>query len=120
MILLAGDCTGSAYIFAPQLDEKQSRTDKESRTTSKYNLAFEIECGSTVCFTLLTKSALFSSLQYDLYFLGVQVGSAAVSSVNDGTGDVNIYVPSYELNKVRLCISTCLYFLYPLILYYLN
>ena len=43
----------------------------------KYKLAFEVECGATV-------------------------GSAAVSSVSDGSGDVEIVVPSYELNKVHL------------------
>lgn len=29
-----------------------------------------------------------------------QVGSAAVQPAQDGTGDVNLYVPAYELNKV--------------------
>lgn len=43
----------------------------------QYKLAFEVECGATV-------------------------GSAAVSSVRDGTGDVEIVVPSYELNKVHM------------------
>ena len=40
-----------------------------------YELAFEIQCGATV-------------------------GSAAVAAIPDGSGDVEIFVPSYEVNKV--------------------
>jgi hypothetical protein len=29
------------------------------------------------------------------------VGSAAVQPLQDGSGDVNLFVPAYELNKVR-------------------
>ena len=42
-----------------------------------YELAFEIQCGATV-------------------------GSAAVAAIPDGSGDIEIFVPSYELNKVSI------------------
>ena len=87
LILLAGDCTGSAYIFAPTDRETGSREagihaggkhklkgcDRHMPT---YELAFEVECGATV-------------------------GSAAVMPTNDSSGDVEIFVPSYELNRVH-------------------
>jgi hypothetical protein len=92
LILLAGDCTGSAYVFAPRLTEEmksnlESRSlryneGKESQAdidivldVPNYELAFEIQCGATV-------------------------GSAAVATIPDGSGDVEIFVPSYEVNKV--------------------
>eukprot|EP00981_Chlorochromonas_danica_P013103 scaffold5806_cov171-Ochromonas_danica.AAC.1 len=73
LILLAGDCTGSAYLFAPVHSKEEVRT---SEGIPRYELAFEIECGATV-------------------------GSAAVSSVSDGSGDVHLYIPAYELNKTK-------------------
>ncbi len=63
MILLAGDCTGSAYIFAPQDEDILSNTDHNSNIDTdiskietnhnkdsipRYELAFEVECGATV------------------------------------------------------------------------
>lgn len=71
-ILLAGDCTGSAYIFSPKLQietpginqlpventsginqlpvEIRSPTGRDvgNNTCPGYELAFEIECGATV------------------------------------------------------------------------
>jgi hypothetical protein len=49
LILLAGDCTGSAYVFAPRLDDKniEESTDIDI-TIPNYELAFEIQCGATV------------------------------------------------------------------------
>ena len=44
MILLAGDCTGSAYLFAPTNEVKEN-TDS---TLPSYDLVFEVECGATV------------------------------------------------------------------------
>lgn len=41
-----------------------------------YKLAFEIECGSTV-------------------------GSAAVAAASDESGDVDLYIPSYEFNEIH-------------------
>eukprot|EP01038_Epipyxis_sp_PR26KG_P014638 gene14638-19661_t len=76
LILLAGDCTGSAYIFAPSPTTTES-SDGVKEPIPQYELAYEIECGATV-------------------------GSAAVTSTNDGSGDVNLYIPSYELNKVHV------------------
>ena len=91
LILLAGDCTGSAYVFAPRLT-KAMKTNLEngkryndeqgegcSGDVPNYELAFEIQCGATV-------------------------GSAAVAAIPDGTGDVEIFVPSYEVNKVT-CVT---------------
>lgn len=52
-------------------------TESPDSDEPQYKLAFEVECGATV-------------------------GSAAVSAVPDGTGDVEIVVPSYELNKVHM------------------
>lgn len=110
--MVAGDCTGSAYIFAPKRSNHRPATvlpavkeldfdtfhgvleDRneseaviggnsgiksylESHNLPEYELAFEIECGATV-------------------------GSAAVTAINDGSGDVNLYIPSYELNKVLI------------------
>jgi hypothetical protein len=81
LILLAGDCTGSAYVFAPQRpsgpDPDPDSSPSPTNTIPLYDLAFEIECGATV-------------------------GSAAVSSTDDGSGDVHLYVPAYELNKVHV------------------
>jgi hypothetical protein len=54
--------------------------DEEVATTRRmplYELAFEIECGATV-------------------------GSAAAAAVADSSGDVDIFVPSYELNQVHV------------------
>ena len=92
LILLAGDCTGSAYVFAPRLtpemkanlerinskysEGEETQADLDSvMDVPNYELAFEIQCGSTV-------------------------GSAAVAAIPDGSGDVEIFVPSYELSKV--------------------
>ena len=93
LILLAGDCTGSAYVFAPRLtntmkiDYENSNRLKEGKgpegdsvsvaDVPNYELAFEIQCGATV-------------------------GSAAVAAIPDGSGDIEIFVPSYELNKVSI------------------
>jgi len=78
LILLAGDCTGSAYIFSPNInDEWNENMEKDDKYTfPKYELAFEIECGATV-------------------------GSAAIAAISDGSGDLEIFVPSYELNRVH-------------------
>ena len=98
LILLAGDCTGSAYIFAPIKSCGDSTYSDSSSSSSSnrrsiinssshrlngfdnsvptYELAFEVECGATV-------------------------GSAAVMPTNDNSGDVEIFVPSYELNRVH-------------------
>jgi len=46
LILVAGDCTGSAYIFTPSAD--MPSTFPSQKTPLKYKLAFEIECGATV------------------------------------------------------------------------
>jgi hypothetical protein len=88
MILLAGDCTGSAYIFSPSLSFING--DKTVGEDS-YQFAFEIECGATVS---LLRFKLMRLLNLS------QVGSAAFASSNDGSGCINLYVPSYELNKV--------------------
>lgn len=53
MILLAGDCTGSAYLFAPTTQLEGSSIKKNSLTHSdnilpSYDLVFEVECGATV------------------------------------------------------------------------
>ena len=37
---------------------------------------------------------------YFYFFIYQQVGSAAVSTIPDGSGDVEVFIPSYELNKV--------------------
>jgi hypothetical protein len=81
LILLAGDCTGSAYIFAPKKVEDESIC-REGRKglcgmLPTYELAFEVECGATV-------------------------GSACVSAAPDGSGDVDVFVPSYELDQVHV------------------
>lgn len=85
LILLAGDCTGSAYIFAPAFSKptEQNSENVEDSIVQKnrtflpsYELAFEVECGGTV-------------------------GSAAVATLEDGSGDVEVFIPSYELNKVH-------------------
>lgn len=92
MILLAGDCTGSAYIFVPSADNKISLSnckkyqiendDNENLSRNccnelfpKYELAFEVECGATV-------------------------GSLAIHRNKDESLD--LYIPSYELNKVSV------------------
>ncbi len=74
IILLAGDCTGSAYIFSPTLNDGVYES-----TLSPYELAFEIECGATV-------------------------GSAAFQEITHDNGDksIELYVPSYELNKIHV------------------
>ena len=58
-------------------------------TLPMYKLAFEIECGSTV-------------------------GSAAVAALNDGSGDVELYIPSYEFNQV-LCMQVSSSFIYDIL-----
>ena len=84
IILVAGDCTGSAYIFTPVQHKIGESTEKRqqfsfinSENQVAYELAFEVECGATV-------------------------GSAAVAEASDGSGDVMLYIPSYELNKVHV------------------
>lgn len=74
IILLAGDCTGSAYIFSPTLPEGEC-----NKALAPYELAFEIECGATV-------------------------GSAAFQEITDedGSKSIELYVPSYELNKIHV------------------
>lgn len=37
-----------------------------------------------------------------VYFCVSQVGSAAMSAVGDDSGDVNLYIPAYELNKIHV------------------
>jgi len=71
LIILAGDCTGSAYIFSPI---NKNNCNKQS-DIPEYELAFEVECGATV-------------------------GSVAVSENSEGSLD--LFVPSYELNKVHV------------------
>lgn len=89
LILLAGDCTGSAYVFAPVIENfpnknsewtegaRDSATGSSGGALPGYGLAFEVECGATV-------------------------GSAAVSAPLDKSGDMEIFIPSYELNKVHV------------------
>jgi hypothetical protein len=54
MILLAGDCTGSAYIFTPSTETIGGTGAIETADCGtehplpQYDLAFEIECGATV------------------------------------------------------------------------
>ena len=78
LILLAGDCTGSAYIFSPGATSREEYANVvESGGLPPYELAFEVECGATV-------------------------GSACVSASADSSGDVDIFIPSYELNQVHV------------------
>ena len=53
----------------------EEQEEGSSGDVPNYELAFEIQCGATV-------------------------GSAAVAAIPDGSGDVEIFVPSYEVNKV--------------------
>ena len=76
LILVAGDCTGSAYIFTPRSSshsvtttqttnaantatdsksEGSAATGSSDRTRNEpmYDLAFEIECGATVANSML-------------------------------------------------------------------
>lgn len=85
LILLAGDCTGSAYIFTPRPPHANSPTTDLDDTSADgvraakeplYDLTFEVECGATV-------------------------GSAATSPASDGSDAVDIFLPSYELNQVH-------------------
>jgi hypothetical protein len=77
LILLAGDCTGSAYIFSPlKKDMAEEGEMSAAGQLPDYELAFEVECGATV-------------------------GSACVAAAADGSGDVDVYVPSYELNQLH-------------------
>lgn len=83
MILLAGDCTGSAYLYTPR-DTSTTRNVRKAddinqpqKHLPEYDLAFEIKCGATV-------------------------GSAAVSPVRDGSGDLHVYIPAYEVDKVHV------------------
>ena len=103
MILLAGDCTGSAYLFAPSSERlpalheddhhehhrehdhnnhhdhvksKSSQRKGMHRGIPAYELAFEVDCGSTV-------------------------GSIAVSPGHN-KGEMNVYIPSYEFDKVHV------------------
>lgn len=58
--MLAGDCTGSAYIFAPSqpISERMKASSLSKTGVSdkkpnpdlipEYDLAFEVECGATV------------------------------------------------------------------------
>jgi hypothetical protein len=55
LILLAGDCTGSAYLFAPRSPSStatsqhhHNNNNKSQQDIPSYELAFEIECGATV------------------------------------------------------------------------
>mmetsp|Transcript_7011 Transcript_7011/g.15577 ORF Transcript_7011/g.15577 Transcript_7011/m.15577 type:complete len:327 (+) Transcript_7011:96-1076(+) len=120
LILIAGDCTGSAYVFAPK---------KEGREGSGFS--FEVgegvgssggtREGSTVPIgTVLDSATAQSILQdspdsppshpsevpaYELVFeieCGATVGSAAVTAIDDGTGDMNLYIPAYELDIVHV------------------
>jgi hypothetical protein len=77
LILLAGDCTGSAYVFSPVAGTPCADFDSSRSTVPPYELAFEVQCGATV-------------------------GSASVTAADDGSGDVDVYIPSYELNKVHV------------------
>lgn len=81
MILLAGDCTGSAYVFTPSLQMCPSDdclvADGGCGGIPSYDLAFEVECGATV-------------------------GSACVNGATDGSGDMELFIPSYELNKIHV------------------
>lgn len=47
LILLAGDCTGSAYIFSP-CNSSYHDNNSMSENIPEYDLAFEVECGATV------------------------------------------------------------------------
>lgn len=82
LILLSGDCTGSAYIFAPRNGQEQPQKEQHhnvamgSASVPTYDMAFEIQCGATV-------------------------GSAAAAAALDGSGGVDIFIPSYELNRIH-------------------
>ena len=78
LILLAGDCTGSAYIFSPgSTSQEEYANVVGSGGLPPYELAFEVECGATV-------------------------GSACVSASADSSGDVDVFIPSYELNQIHV------------------
>ena len=83
MILLAGDCTGSAYLFAPSIQQQENsptssnrnvndntKTNSDDTTLPSYDLVFEVECGATV-------------------------GSAAVNPLKGNITHNNIYHNSY-------------------------
>jgi hypothetical protein len=91
MILLAGDCTGSAYLFAPSSNEKKQNKDDDTLPT--YDLVFEVECGATVGSAAINplKGIIFHINKFILLLL-----------LLDGSGDVEIFVPSYELNRVHV------------------
>lgn len=115
MILIAGDCTGSAYIFAPKHWKREEFRLEESYQESDY---VRSHYNSAIASIALLGDSSSSSLDrmraeeeeedlpaYELLFeieVGATVGSAALSIVTDGSGDVILYVPAYELNRIHV------------------
>ena len=114
LILLSGDCTGSAYIFAPKppaTHAKHSAASKDLAEDPKNDDA-TLVVGEIVAAAVDTASsgvnvsaARRSPLPtYEMSFeiqCGATVGSAAVAASLDGSGAVDIFIPSYELNKIH-------------------
>jgi hypothetical protein len=103
MILIAGDCTGSAYIFAPKHWKREVQLE-ESYQESNY---VRSHYNSAIASIALGDSSLegVELPAYELLFeieVGATVGSAALSIVTDGSGDVILYVPAYELNRIHV------------------
>jgi hypothetical protein len=77
LILLAGDCTGSAYVFAPSLRQERVECSNnvngdecmtnEDLSIPSYELAFEVECGATVIELLLSLLLLLLLLQFNYF-----------------------------------------------------
>jgi hypothetical protein len=102
IIMLAGDCTGSAYIFTPSTNKQvdggndHSFSSPTSSLVPEYDLAFEVEVGATVrSFPCLNVDFWLKIMLHTL-----QVGSLAHQTNADSS--IDIFVPGYELNKVDL------------------
>jgi len=103
MILIAGDCTGSAYIFAP----KHWKREVQLEQSYHENNYIRSHYSGVIASIALGESALdgVDVPSYELLFeieVGATVGSAALSIVTDGSGDVILYVPAYELNRIHV------------------
>ena len=137
LILLAGDCTASAYIFTPRINDDDDDDEKEEEGEKKKKKVLEkvsssveappsllqplssdtatLERPSTTPSTAkvtpvnrkdkMRESRGYWLPEYDLAYeveCGATVGSAATHVLSDGSGDVQIFVPSYELNKLHV------------------
>jgi hypothetical protein len=152
LILLSGDCTGSAYIFAPSdilpaantinnahdatggvTDPAAANTSADGATSGAiestpnprssssvppYEMVFEIQCGATVGsaavaaaldgsvgnhITHTNSPFLFTTLLMNnihSYCL-ILFRSLTRSLTHFSQGDVDIFIPSYELNKIH-------------------